>query len=164
MEHSAPAYRRHPPGGCSGRLGAARRWPEMRAVLAAALFCLSMGAQAADDAIDAPLTDVPGDPARGRAIVLNRQSGLCLLCHSGPFAEERFQGNMAPDLSGTGGRWSEGQLRLRLVDSRRVNPQTMMPSYRRTDGLVRVGAAWQGKAVLNAQQVEDVVAFLGTLK
>ena len=135
--------------------------------LALAMLLTGMAAHAADDAdnaIDKPLTDVPGDAARGRAIVVSRQLGLCLLCHSGPFAEERFQGNMAPDLSGAGARWSEGQLRLRLVDGRRVNPQTLMPSYRRTDGLERVGAAWRDKAVLSAQQVEDVVAFLRTLK
>jgi len=136
----------------------------MHAALAAMLLLASLAAHAADDAIATPLTDQPGDAARGRAIVVNRQQGLCLLCHTGPFAEERFQGNMAPDLSGAGARWSEGQLRLRLVDGRRVNPQTLMPSYRRTEGLVRVGAAWQGKAVLSAQQVEDVVAFLRTLK
>jgi len=136
----------------------------MHAALAATLLLASLAAHAADDAIATPLTDQPGDAARGRAIVVNRQQGLCLLCHTGPFAEERFQGNMAPDLSGAGARWSEGQLRLRLVDGRRVNPQTLMPSYRRTEGLVRVGAAWQGKAVLSAQQVEDVVAFLRTLK
>jgi sulfur-oxidizing protein SoxX len=132
--------------------------------LALAMLLTGMAAHAADDAIDTPLTDVPGDAARGRAIVVSRQLGLCLLCHSGPFAEERFQGNMAPDLGGAGARWSEGQLRLRLVDGRRVNPQTLMPSYRRTDGLERVGAAWRDKAVLSAQQVEDVVAFLRTLK
>jgi len=137
----------------------------MRARLAAALLCTSLAAHAAaNETIDVPLTDVPGDAARGRTIVVNRQLGLCLLCHTGPFPEERFQGNMAPDLGGAGARWSEGQLRLRLVDGRRVNPQTLMPSYRRTDGLERVGAAWQGKAVLSAQQVEDVVAFLRTLK
>ena len=137
----------------------------MRVRLAAALLCTGLAAHAAaTETIEAPLTDVPGDPARGRAIVVNRQLGLCLLCHSGPFPEERFQGNMAPDLGGAGARWSEGQLRLRLVDGRRLNPQTLMPSYRRTDGLERVGAAWQGKAVLSAQQVEDVVAFLRTLK
>ncbi|MEP7294825.1 MAG: sulfur oxidation c-type cytochrome SoxX [Burkholderiales bacterium] len=136
----------------------------MRWHLAAALFCLTMSAHAAEDAIDTPLTDTPGDAARGRAIVVNRQLGLCLLCHSGPFAEERFQGTMAPDLAGTGARWSEGQLRLRLVDSRRIDPQSIMPSYRRSEGFVRVGAAWQGKAVLSAQQVEDVVSFLRTLQ
>ena len=137
----------------------------MRAWFAVAMLGATMAAHAtATETIDTPLTDVPGDAARGRAIVVNRQLGLCLLCHSGPFPEERFQGNMAPDLGGVGARWSEGQLRLRLVDGRRVNPQTLMPSYRRTDGLQRVGAAWQGKAVLSAQQVEDVVAFLRTLK
>jgi len=137
----------------------------MRAWFAVAMFGATMAAHAtATEAIDTPLTDVPGDAARGRAIVVNRQLGLCLLCHGGPFPEERFQGNMAPDLGGAGARWSEGQLRLRLVDGRRLNPQTLMPSYRRTDGLERVGAAWQGKAVLSAQQVEDVVAFLRTLK
>ena len=116
------------------------------------------------DAIPAPLTSVPGDAARGRAIVVNRQVGLCLLCHNGPFPEERFQGNLAPDLAGAGARWSVAQLRLRIVDSRRVNPDSLMPAYHRTDGLARVGRAWTGKPVLDAQQVEDVVAFLATLR
>ena len=134
------------------------------AMIAAVSLAAATGAQAAVDALDRPLTDAPGDAARGRAIVVNRQLGLCLLCHSGPFPEERFQGTLAPDLTGTGARWSEGQLRLRLVDSRRLNPQTVMPAYYRSEGLVRVGAAWQGKTVLAAQQVEDVVAFLRTLR
>lgn len=115
------------------------------------------------DAIPMPLTDKPGDPARGRAIVTNRQTGLCLLCHSGPFAEDRFQGNLAPDLAGAGSRWTEGQLRLRLVDPRRINPATIMPPYYRVDGLTRVAASWHGKPVLTAEQIEDVVAFLATL-
>ena len=137
----------------------------MKCVLAAvALLGTQLAAHAAADAIDRPLTDQPGDAVRGRAIVVDRQQGLCLLCHSGPFAEERFQGNMAPDLGGVGARLSEGQLRLRLVDSRRVNPESIMPAYRRTEGHERVGAAWQGKAILSAQQVEDVVAFLRTLR
>jgi sulfur-oxidizing protein SoxX len=136
----------------------------MRVWLAAAVLCASTAACAAGDAIDAPLTAAPGDAGRGRAIVVDRQLGLCLLCHSGPFAEERFQGNLAPDLNGAGARWTEGQLRLRLVDGRRVNAGTIMPSYRRTEGLERVGAAWRGQAVLSAQQLEDVVAFLGTLR
>ena len=101
---------------------------------------------------------------RGRAIVANRQVGLCLLCHSGPIAEERFQGNLAPDLAGAGSRWSEGQLRLRIVDSQRVNPASIMPAYHRTEGLARVGSAWQGQPVFAAQQVEDVVAYLRTLR
>lgn len=111
-----------------------------------------------------PLTGARGDPERGRAIVANRQVGLCLLCHRGPFPEERLQGDLAPDLRGAGARWSEGQLRLRLVDPARVNPATIMPAYHRTEGLVRVGAAWRGRPILSAEQIEDVVAFLTTLR
>jgi L-cysteine S-thiosulfotransferase len=122
-------------------------------------------ARAQAEAIDKPLTDVPGDAARGRAIVANRQVGLCLLCHTGPIAEERFQGTIAPNLEGAGARWTEGQLRLRIVDSKRLNPQTMMPAYgAATDQLVRVGAGWKGKPVLAPQQIEDVVAYLRTLQ
>lgn len=121
------------------------------------------------DAVPESLTGVPGDATRGRAIVANRQVGLCLLCHTGPFPEERFQGNLAPDLTGTGLRWSEGQLRLRMVDARRLNSATIMPPYyyqtdHRTDGLRRVGADWQSRPILAAQQIEDVVAFLRTLR
>ena len=136
----------------------------MRRLAVAAMLCAAGALYAADDAIDAPLTTAPGDAARGRAIVANRQVGLCLLCHTGPFPEERFQGTLAPDLGGAGARWSEGQLRARIVDARRINPDTMMPAYHRSDGLVRVGTAWQGKTVLNAQQIEDVIAFLRTLR
>ena len=116
------------------------------------------------DAIPDSLTGSPGDAARGRAIVTSRQQGLCLLCHTGPFAEERFQGDLAPSLAGAGSRWTEGQLRLRIVDSRRVTPHTIMPSYYRIDGLTRVGAAWRDKPVLSAAEIEDVVAFLKTLR
>lgn len=113
--------------------------------------------------IPEPLTGARGDPARGRAIVVDRQKGLCLLCHTGPFPEQRFQGNLAPDLRGIGSRLSEGELRLRLVDSRRLSPATIMPPYYATDDLVRVGRNWQGRPVLSADQIEDVVAFLTTL-
>jgi L-cysteine S-thiosulfotransferase len=116
------------------------------------------------DAIPASLTDARGDPARGRAIVVDRHTGLCLLCHSGPLPEERFQGTIAPDLKGSGARWSEGQLRLRMVDPGRLTPGTIMPAYYRTEGLTRVAPAYQGKTVLSAEQIEDVVAFLATLR
>ena len=119
---------------------------------------------AVGDAIPRPLTATPGDAARGRAIVTNRRVGLCLLCHGGPFPEERFQGTLAPSLAGAGTRWSAGQLRLRIADPRRLNPQTPMPAYHHTEGLVQVAAAWRGRPVLEAQQVEDVVAFLQTLR
>jgi sulfur-oxidizing protein SoxX len=116
------------------------------------------------DAIPASLTGTGGNPERGRAIVVNRQVGLCLLCHTGPFPEERFQGTLAPDLKGAGARSSEGQLRLRIVDASRLKPDTIMPPYYRIDGLTRVAPAFQGKPVLTAEQIEDVVAFLLTLR
>jgi sulfur-oxidizing protein SoxX len=116
------------------------------------------------DAIPASLTGAAGDAQRGRAIVVNRQVGLCLLCHSGPFPEEKFQGTLAPDLKGAGVRWTEGQLRLRIVDASRLNPDTIMPPYYRIDGLTRVAPAFQGKPVLTAEQIEDVVAYLATLR
>jgi sulfur-oxidizing protein SoxX len=116
------------------------------------------------DAIPTSLTGAKGDAVRGRAIVANRQVGLCLLCHSGPISEERFQGTIAPDLSGAGSRWSEGQLRLRIVDSGRLNADTIMPAYHRVDGLNRVAPAFRGKPVLTAEQIEDVVAYLATLR
>jgi len=124
----------------------------------------AIGVASAQDSIPASLAGGKGDPARGRAIVVNRQLGLCLLCHNGPFPEERFQGNLAPDLAGAGKRWSEGQLRLRIVDSSRINPATIMPAYHRIDGLTRVAPAWRDKPILTAEQIEDVVAFLTTLK
>lgn len=116
------------------------------------------------DAIPDSLTGTSGDATRGRAIVASRNVGLCLLCHSGPFPEDRFQGNIGPDLSGAGSRWSEGQLRLRIVDASKFNPDTIMPPFYRVDGLSRVPAAYRGKPVLSAVEVEDVVAYLMTLK
>jgi len=116
------------------------------------------------DAIPKSLTGKPGDAARGRAIVANRTVGLCLLCHSGPIPEERFQGNLAPSLAGAGSRSTPAQLRLRIADAARLNPDTIMPSYFRVDGLSRVAKNFQGKTILSAQQIEDVVAYLATLK
>ena len=116
------------------------------------------------DAIPASLTGMAGDPERGRAIVVNRQVGLCLLCHSGPFPEEQFQGTLAPDLKGAGARSTEGQLRLRIVDASRLKPDTIMPPYYRVDGLERVAPSFRGKPILTAEQIEDVVAYLVTLR
>jgi L-cysteine S-thiosulfotransferase len=116
------------------------------------------------DAIPESLTGTNGDPVRGRAIVANRQVGMCLLCHSGPFPEDKFQGNIAPALDGAGSRWSEGQLRLRIVDASKVNPDTIMPPYYRVDGLTRVPPSYRGKPVLTPVEIEDVVAYLMTLK
>ena len=138
------------------------------AAAALALPC-SAGAQmlrsyvVTGDGIAESLTGAPGDAARGRALVLERTS-TCILCHSGPFPEATFQGDLAPSLAGAGSRWSEGQLRLRLVDASRLNPATIMPSYYRIDGLLRVGPAWRGKPILSAEQIEDIVAYLASLR
>jgi sulfur-oxidizing protein SoxX len=139
--------------------------------LAAAAFGLPSAAEEAGlrsyviagDAIPKSLTGVAGDVERGRALVVDRTS-TCILCHSGPFPETRFQGDLAPTLKGAGSRWSEGQLRLRLVDASSLNPATIMPSYYRAEGLVRVGAAWRGKPILSAEQIEDIVAYLASLR
>lgn len=136
----------------------------MKWVTATVAVCCLANVASATDGIPESLTGARGDPARGRALVANRQVGLCLLCHSGPFPEERFQGNLAPDLRGAGTRWSEAELRLRIVDSSRINPKTIMPAYHRSEGLARVAPAWRGKPILSAEQIEDVVAFLTTLK
>jgi sulfur-oxidizing protein SoxX len=132
--------------------------------LLAVLLLLPFAAWAQPDAIAESLTGKPGDPARGRAIVADRTVGLCLLCHSAPIPEERFQGNLAPSLAGAGLRSTPGQLRLRLVDAARLNPDTIMPPYYRLDGLTRVARNFQGKPILTAQQIEDVIAYLASLK
>ncbi|MGI9126597.1 MAG: sulfur oxidation c-type cytochrome SoxX [Roseomonas sp.] len=113
-----------------------------------------------DDAVAQSLTGSAGDPQRGRAIIIDRQKGFCLLCHSGPFNEEPLQGNLAPSLEGTGSRWSEGQLRLRLMDNKRVNPESIMPAYHRIEGLNRVAPTWRNRPILSASEIEDVLAFL----
>ena len=116
------------------------------------------------DAIPEPLSGVPGDPARGRQIVLDRELGNCLICHQVPEAGEPFQGDLGPNLAGVGRRLNRGQIRLRLVDQSRLNPATVMPPYHRIDGLNRVAATYRGRPVLSAEEIEDVVAYLATLK
>jgi sulfur-oxidizing protein SoxX len=138
------------------------------AAMAAALSCAASEAALrtyaiVGDAIPQSLTGEPGDIARGRALVVDR-TNTCILCHNGPFPETKFQGDLAPSLGGAGGRWSEGQLRLRLVDASRLNPATIMPSYYRVDGLNRVGPAWRDKPILSAEQIEDMVAYLASLR
>jgi sulfur-oxidizing protein SoxX len=144
--------------------------PAAVAVFAGTMLCRAVMAdplvpyEVVGDTIPAPLINVPGDPKRGRAIVTDRRVGFCLLCHSGPFPEERLQGSLAPDLGGVGARLSAGQLRLRIVDSSRINPDTIMPPYYRIEGLNRVAGAFAGKPILTTEQIEDIVAFLATLK
>ena len=115
------------------------------------------------DSIIESLSIEPGDPLRGRAIVASRQTGLCLLCHSGPFPEERFQGNLAPELKASVARLNASQLRARIVNAAHFNPQTIMPSYYQTSHLNRVAPKFAGQTILSGQEIEDVIAFLVTL-
>lgn len=117
-----------------------------------------------DSGIPVALTDAPGDASRGRMIASNRQIGMCMLCHQAPITEDRFQGDISTNLAGAGARWTVPQLRLRIVNSRQINPASVMPAYYRTDGLQRVTASARDKPILDAQQVEDVVAWLASLK
>ncbi|MDF0579876.1 sulfur oxidation c-type cytochrome SoxX [Bradyrhizobium yuanmingense] len=145
--------------------------PSVVAAVITLSLALAAGARAEElvpykiigDGIAVSLTGSPGDATRGRALVLARTT-TCILCHAGPFPETRFQGDLAPDLAGAGNRWSVSQLRLRLVDASRFNPETIMPSYYRNDGLVRVGRNFAGKPILSAAEIEDIVAFLATLR
>jgi sulfur-oxidizing protein SoxX len=117
-----------------------------------------------DGAIPEPLTDQPGDPERGRRIVLDREGGDCIVCHAMPLPQRQFHGTIGPPLDGVGSRYTAGQLRLRLVDPKALNPQTIMPAYYKVDGLYRVLERYRGRPILTAQQIEDVVAYLLTLR
>ena len=110
------------------------------------------------------LTGKPGDPAKGRAVAINTKLGNCLACHKMPIPEQQFHGEVGPDLAGVAGRFSEGELRLRVVDSKKLNPETIMPAFYRNSGFHRVMKKFQGKSMLNAEQVEDVIAYLMTLQ
>lgn len=116
------------------------------------------------DAVPAPLGGLAGDAARGRAIVLDRRRGNCLICHRFPIEGEPFQGEIGPPLTDVGSRLDAGQIRLRLIDQSRINPETVMPPYYRVDGLVRVAPEYRGRPALDAQEIEDVVAYLAGLR
>ena len=115
------------------------------------------------DGVPEPVAD-RGDAARGRALIVKREAANCVLCHAVPEPAVRFSGNVGPSLAGVASRLSVAQLRLRVADNMRVNPNTVMPSYYKIDGLDRVATQYSGKPVLSAQEVEDVVAWLGTLQ
>lgn len=114
-------------------------------------------------AIEESLTGAPGDPARGRAVAAGRD-GNCLACHPAPIPEEQFHGDIGPDLRGVGSRLSPGELRLRIVDPKRIDETTIMPSYYKVEGLERVAPAFAGRPILDAARIEDLVAWLAALK
>jgi sulfur-oxidizing protein SoxX len=123
-------------------------------LLAAAVLCAAAGEP----------VRAAGEPGRGRAIVTNREVGLCVLCHSGPWPEVTFQGSIGPNLAGIGKRLSEDEIRSRVAHARALNPDSVMPNYDGSGARQRVAAAFQGKPILTAQQIDDVVAYLATLR
>ncbi|HID45460.1 MAG TPA: sulfur oxidation c-type cytochrome SoxX [Chromatiaceae bacterium] len=121
--------------------------------------------QVENHAIPAALGGLKGDPRRGRQIAIDRSKGNCLACHHLPVPEEEFHGTVGPPLEGVGLRLSAGQIRLRIVDEKQVNPMTIMPGfYRDPRYFDRVLDDYEGKTILTAQEVEDIVAYLLTLR
>jgi sulfur-oxidizing protein SoxX len=115
--------------------------------------------------IEKSLTGSAGDAAKGRAAMINRKQGNCLACHAiSALSDQPYHGETGPSLDGVADRYTAGELRLRIVDAEQVIPGTMMPSFYRNTGFTRVRKGFEGKSILNAEQVEDILAFLLTLK
>ena len=105
-----------------------------------------------------------GDVTRGAALAASRSQGLCVLCHALPGQPAALQGTIGPALEGVGARLSHEALRQRLIEPERFNPETVMPSYSRADKLQRVAAVQQGRPLLAHDQIDDLVAYLVSLK
>ncbi|NQV56768.1 MAG: sulfur oxidation c-type cytochrome SoxX [Rhodospirillales bacterium] len=141
------------------------------ALIAAFAFSATANAAGADvgkirvgDGVPKSLTGKAGDAKKGRATSIHRKKGNCLACHSLPAPEQADHGNLGPDLRGVGSRYSAAELRLRIIEAKAVNPDTVMPPFYSTRGLHRVQKQWLGKTLIGAQDVEDIVAYLLTLK
>ncbi len=141
---------------------AASAWPAPGATINAPGAIAPL--QVVADGVQTPLEGATGDAARGRALIVARSPANCVLCHAVPDAMVLFSGDLGPSLAGAGARFSAAQLRLRVANSQRLNPATIMPSYYRVDGLVNVAAPYRNKPVLSAREVEDIIAYLSTLQ
>ncbi len=153
-----------------------QHWLVLVTALAAASPAASETAASAvtfeDGAVNASLTGAPGDAVSGKKIMTTAALGNCVACHQiAAMPEVEFQGNIGPDLDGAADRWSEAQLRGLVSNAKMTFDGTFMPAFYKTEGYIRPGAAYSGKApegelppILSAQQVEDVVAYLLTLK
>jgi sulfur-oxidizing protein SoxX len=120
--------------------------------------------QIVDDGIPKSLTGKSGDAKAGRKVAYNRKTGNCLACHKLPIPEQQFHGEVGPDLAGVASRYSEAEIRLRIVNPKKFNDDTIMPAFYRDSGLTRVQKKWAGKTILKAQEVEDLLAYMMTLK
>jgi len=143
-------------------------------VAVAVAFCAAaaFGAQAGelvtykivDETIPQSLTGKAGDPVKGRKTAINRKKGNCLGCHVMPIPEQADHGEVGPPLNGVGSRLGAAEMRLRIVNSKMINPDTIMPAFYHIDGFHRVQEKWKGKTIISAQDVEDIIAYLVTLK
>lgn len=125
-----------------------------------------------DGAVAASLSGVAGDAASGAVIAGTKSLGNCVACHQlTALADVPFHGEIGPSLDGAGDRWTEAELRGLMTNAKMTFEGTMMPAFYKVDGFVRPGAAYTGKAptealtpILTAQEIEDVIAFIATLK
>ncbi|MBX2854671.1 MAG: sulfur oxidation c-type cytochrome SoxX [Rhodobacteraceae bacterium] len=125
----------------------------------------------ADGAVAASLSGATGDPSSGREIIITKGQGNCIACHaSEALADAAWHGEVGPVLDGVGDRWSEAELRGIIANAKMMFEGTVMPSFYKTDGFIRPGDGYTGEPatqidpILSAQQIEDVVAYLMTLK
>ena len=110
------------------------------------------------------LTGKRGDPVNGRKVVIHRKKGNCLACHVMPIKEQPYHGQVGPELIGVASRYEEGEIRLLIVNAKKINEDTIMPAFYKNEGFNRIRKKFKGKTILSAQEVEDVVAYLMTLK
>ena len=142
------------------REAGSRRLPMKSSLNSFLLALLLLPAGLNGQVAQSPLTDAAGNATAGEAVFNDREKGHCLLCHQLSASSEPFQGTIGPSLDGIASRFTSSEIRYRIVDQSRLNPETVMPAYYRTDGLTQVAKAYRGETVLTAQEIEDLIAYL----